>query len=133
MKWIRSEEPRIFIFPMYFCPSSYFLTKENIRLKFWEMIENILDHVRLVFSSFLFLKEKLFYTNKFFMLILQPSEKMIEAPYLSLMRIWWKMYKSNFLFKNRNFSGPDQRVLIYFLRSILWHLVTYVHIFDLRS
>ena len=41
----------IFVFPLYFCPLFYFLTKEDISMKFWEMIENILVHVSLVHWS----------------------------------------------------------------------------------
>ena len=31
---------RIFVLHMYFCPRSYFLTNEDISLKFWETTEN---------------------------------------------------------------------------------------------
>ena len=39
---------RIFVFPLYFWPPSYFLTKEDISMKFLKMIENMLVHVGLV-------------------------------------------------------------------------------------
>ena len=51
---------RIFIFSMYFCPPSYFLTTEDISLKFSETIGNILLHVGVVHSSFYFVRKSCF-------------------------------------------------------------------------
>ena len=52
----------IFFFLMYFCPSSYVLTKKDISLKFWEMIENILVYVGLIHWSLDFYIKSYFYT-----------------------------------------------------------------------
>ena len=44
----------IFVFLMYFCSPSYFLTNKDISMKFWEMIENILVHIGLFHWSLYF-------------------------------------------------------------------------------
>ena len=62
---------QFFVFLLYFCPLSYFLTKEDISMKFWEMIENIS-----VWSIEVCIFNRKTVLKQFFMLILQPSKKM---------------------------------------------------------
>ena len=64
---------------MYFFPPSYFLTKEEISMKFWEMIENILMHVGLISIEVCIFNTKAV-LKQFFMLILQLSKKITDAP-----------------------------------------------------